>query len=327
MLSRAATSLALLGRHLERADHLARILGVHVSLSLDRTDEPGPEFWTRFMELAGWPGSDPRGRDEAVEVVVTGTLGPSVRASVAAARTAAQAVRPSLPTELYEQVNALHWRIQSPTWQPDLYPFLNDVQQSIRLVDGLLEDTMQHDEARDFVRLGKFVERTANVTAIVTRKSAVLTDAPEDTLEWSAVLKSCFAFESYQARHSGGVIAESVIDFLLFEPALPRSARFSAQVALDSVSRIDGAGRRSKPRRLLALLHAMFNGAAAEMVAEHPLEFETECRGLLRQLELAMREVYFHPSKVPANVIGDEGRAMPQQQQQSVGPHLNGLAR
>jgi hypothetical protein len=29
-----------------------------------------------------------------------------------------------------------------------------------------------------------------------------------------------------------------------------------------------------------------------------------------------MRETYFHPSKVPANVVGDEGRAMPQQQQQ-----------
>ena len=49
MLSRAATSLTLFGRHLERADHLARILSVHVALSLDRTDEPGPEFWMRFM--------------------------------------------------------------------------------------------------------------------------------------------------------------------------------------------------------------------------------------------------------------------------------------
>ena len=47
MLSRAATSLTLFGRHLERADHLARILGVHVALALDRTDEPGPEFWMR----------------------------------------------------------------------------------------------------------------------------------------------------------------------------------------------------------------------------------------------------------------------------------------
>jgi uncharacterized alpha-E superfamily protein len=315
MLSRGATSLTLLGRHLERADHLARILGVHVSLSLDRTDEPGPDFWSRFMELAGWPGSDTRRRDQAVEVVVTGSLGPSVRASVGAARLAAQAVRPSLPSELYEQVNALHWRVQESTWQRDLYPFLSDVQLSIRLVDGLLMDTMQHDEARDFVRLGKFLERTANVTTVVTRKTADLSDAPEDTLEWSAVLKSCFAFESYQSRYSGGVTSERVIECLLLDPTLPRSARFSSQVALDSVSRIDGPGRRSKPKRLLSRLHGMFVGAGAQLVVEHPREFETEFRGMLRQLELAMREAYFHPSKVPANVLGDEGRAMPQQQQ------------
>ena len=174
---------------------------------------------------------------------------------------------------------------------------------------------MRRDEARDFVRLGKFVERAANVTAIVTRKSAELADEPEDALEWSAVLKSCFAFESYQGRYSGGVTPERVIECLLLDPTLPRSARFSAQVALDSVSRIDGPGRRSKPKRLLSRLHAMFEEAGTQLVAEHPREFEAECRSLLNQLELALRETYFHPSKVPANVIGDEGRAMPQQQQ------------
>ena len=57
----------------------------------------------------------------------------------------------------------------------------------------------------------------------------------------------------------------------------------------------------------------MFMDTAAPLVAEHPREFETECRAMLRQLEQAMREAYFHPSKVPTNVIGDEGRAMPQQ--------------
>jgi uncharacterized alpha-E superfamily protein len=315
MLSRAATSLTLLGRHLERADNLARILGVHVALSLDRTDEPGPDFWIRFMELAGWPGSNTGRRDQAVEMLITGTLGPSVRASVAAARLAAQAVRPSLPTELYEQVNALHWRVQENPWQPDLYPFLTDVQLSIRLVDGLLEDTMSHDEARDFVRLGKFLERAANVTALVTRKSVELADAPEDALEWTAVLKSCFAFESYQARYSGGVTPEHVIECLLLDAALPRSARFSAAVALESVTRIDGAGRRSRPRRLLARLESMFEKADTDWLVENAREFETECRALLRQLEMAMRETYFHPSKVPASVMGDEGRAMPQQQQ------------
>ena len=313
MLSRAATSLALLGRHLERADHLARILGVHVALSLDRTDEPGPEFWIRFMELAGWPGSNTGRRDQAVEMLVTGTLGPSVGASVGAARLAAQAVRPSLPSELYEQVNALHWRVQEGAWQPDLYPFLNDVQLSIRLVDGLLEDTMLHDEARDFVRLGKFLERAGNVTALVTRKSAELADTPEDALEWTAVLKSCFAFESYQARYSGGVTPEHVIECLLLDAALPRSARFAAAVALESVSRIDGPGRRSEPRRVLRRLESMFESAEPHWVASNAREFETQCRNLLRQ-----RETYFHPSKVPAGVLGEEGQAMPQQQQQRI---------
>ena len=316
MLSRAATSLTLLGRHLERADHLARILGVHVALSLDRTDEPGPDFWIRFMELAGWPSVTTGRRDQAVEMIVGGTLGPSVQSSVDAARSAAQAVRPSLPSELYEQVNALHWRVHEAAWQPDLYPFLSDVQLSIRLVDGLMEDTMSHDEPRDFVRLGKFLERAGNVTALVTRKSAELADAPEDALEWTAVLKSCFAFESYQARYSGGVTPEHVIECLLLDATLPRSARFAAGEALTSVSRIDGPGRRSRPRRLLMRLESVFDKADTKWVAENPRDFDEECGILLRQLVVAMREAYFHPSKVPASVMGDEGRAMPQQQQQ-----------
>ena len=315
MLSRAATSLTLLGRHLERADHLARILGVHVALSLDRSDEPGPDFWVRFMELAGWRGSDTGRRDEAIEMVVAGTLGPSVRASFAAARLAAQAVRPSLPTELYEQVNALHWRIQESAWQRDLYPFLMDVQMSIRLVDGLLEDTMFHDEARDFVRLGKFVERAANVTSVVTKKSAELADAPEDQLEWTAVLKSCFAFESYQSRYPGGVTPDRVIECLILDQSLPRSARFASSTALEAVSRIEGNARRSKPLRLLIRLNGMYQQANTETIADHPLDFDAECRSLLRQLEVALRETYFHPSKVPAAVSGEEGRGMPQQQQ------------
>jgi uncharacterized alpha-E superfamily protein len=316
MLSSAATSLALLGRHLERADHLARILGVHVALSLDRSDEPGPDFWVRFMELAGWPPGDTGRREDAAEMVVAGTLGPSVLASIAAARAAAQAVRPSLPSELYEQVNALHWRSQESPWRRDLYHFLMDVQMSIRLVDGLLEDTMFHDEARDFVRLGKFVERARNVTTVVTRKSAELVDAPEDTLEWTAVLKSCFAFESYQSRYPGGVTPDRVIECLLLDRSLPRSARFSCSTALESVARIEGSSRRSKPVRLLVRLNAMYQQANTQTITEHPLEFEAECRSLLRQLEVALRETYFHPSKVPAAVTGEEGRGMPQQQQQ-----------
>ncbi|HXB05425.1 MAG TPA: hypothetical protein VNY77_11235, partial [Candidatus Angelobacter sp.] len=80
--------------------------------------------------------------------------------------------------------------------------------------------------------------------------------------------------------------------------------------------RIDGPGRRSRPRRLLMRLESVFEKADTKWVAENPRDFDEECGILLRQLVIAMREAYFHPSKVPASVMGDEGRAMPQQQQQ-----------
>jgi hypothetical protein len=56
------------------------------------------------------------------------------------------------------------------------------------------------------------------------------------------------------------------------------------------------------------------------VVSAHPKEFAAEYRAMQRQLEQAMRESYFHPSKVPASVSGDDGHAMPQQQQQPTGP-------
>jgi uncharacterized alpha-E superfamily protein len=316
VLSRAATSLALLGRMLERSYHLARILEVHVALSLDRRDEPGPGFWSAFLELAGWPppGSVDR-RGQATELVVAGSAGPSVRRSVAAARTAAQAVRPSLPSELYEAVNALHWRVQEAGWDSDLHQYLMDVQMTVHLVDALLEDAMSHDEARDFVRLGKFMERADNVVALVVRKSVELAEAPEDALEWTAVLKCCFSFESYRARYSAPVTPERVTGFLLLDPDLPRSARFSVNAAQEAVRRIDER-TGSRPRRLLAGLHALFENADAAQLARWPREFEVQFRALRQPLEEALAATYFRPSRVASAVpAGEGGGRVPQQQQ------------
>ncbi len=315
MLSRAATSLALMGRMLERSYHLARILDVHVALSLDRQDEPGAGFWNAFLELAGWPppGSVDR-REQATELVVAGSAGPSVRRSVAAARTAAQAVRPSLPSELYEAVNALHWRLQEAGWERDLHGYLKDVQMTVHLVDALLEDAMSHDEARDFVRLGKFLERADNAVALVVRKSIELAEAPEDALEWTAVLKCCFSFESYRARYSAPVTPERVVGFLLLDPDLPRSARFAVNAAQESVRRIDERAG-SRPRRLLAGLHGLFENADAAQLARRPREFETAFRALRQPLEEALAATYFRPSRVASAVPSGEGAGrVPQQQ-------------
>lgn len=314
MLSRAATSLTLLGRQLERADHLARILDVHLDLALDRADNSQSGFWSRLMLLAGWTGVDIDLREQAIELVAGGAAGPSVRRSVAAARSAAQAVRPSLPSELYEQINSLYWRVVEGSWDRDHHGFLMAVQLGVHLVEGLVEDTMFHDEAREFVRLGKFLERLDNVVALVSLKSDELSEAGEDSLDWTAVLKCAFAFESFRSRFPAPVTGEQVARFLLLDPALPRSAIFAADEALNSVRRIDGERVRARPARVLARISGLFRDPTAEVI--DPRRLESEYRELAVQLTAALRAAYFQPGKVAATAPGDPSSRAPQQQQQ-----------
>jgi hypothetical protein len=69
---------------------------------------------------------------------------------------------------------------------------------------------------------------------------------------------------------------------------------------------------------LLTRLKSLFEQTDTQSIAEHPLQFEADCRALLRHLENAMRDTYFHPSKVPSSVLGEEGQGVPQQQQQTL---------
>jgi uncharacterized alpha-E superfamily protein len=315
LLSSAATSLALFGRQLERADFLARILRVHLDYSLDRADEPGSGFWADLMRLAGWTASDVDRREQAVDLLIAGSAGPSVRGSIGAARSAAQAVRPSLPSELYEQVNSLYWRVEEEGWRRDLHSFLSSVELGVHLVEGLIENTMFHDEAREFVRLGKYLERLQNAVAIVLRKSAGLEAETMDALEWTAVLMSGFAFESYRLRFAAEVTGRQVVAFLLFDPNLPRSARFCLAEALDSVHRIDGRRRQSRPEKVLSRMSGLFDDVGPAGVLKDPEDFDREFKRLGEELTSALRATYFQPSKVAAAVPGDPSARVPQQQQ------------
>ncbi len=266
------------------------------------------------MQLAGWSGSDVDRREQAVELLVSGAAGPSVRGSVAAARSAAQAVRPSLPSELYEQANSLYWRVEEAGWKRDLHGFLSGVELGVHLIDGLIENTMFHDEAREFVSLGKYMERMQNAVTVVIRKTAELGAASDNALEWTAALKSGFAFESYRLRFSTEVTGRQVVAFLLFDPDLPRSARFCLGAALDSVRRIDGRRRQSRPEKVLARMAGLFDDAGPAAVAKDPDEFGREFKRLNGELTLALRATYFQPSKVTATVPGDPTARVPQQQ-------------
>ena len=315
MLSRAPQRLYYVGRHLERADHLARLLDVHEGLWLDRATDDREGFWRSFLGAAGIEGTAAVSRREAVEEVVVG--GPdkrSIQHSMNAAREAAMAVRPALSTEVWEQLNELYWRLDDADRSRYLHGLLSSVQVGVQLVFGLIDDTMAHVDSWHFLRLGKGLERASNVTRLVTARLVELGNRTEPQ-EWAAVLRSCSAFEAYRWRFSTEISPARVADFLLLDRDLPRSATYCVRDALVAAQAIDGPSRRTLPQRLLGQLSGLLEYADADEIVEAPSVFGLTFAGLTGQVGLALNSTYFQPSKIaPDNATPTPMWAQSQQQ-------------
>ena len=315
MLSRVASALYRTARQMERADHLARILDVHAGVFLDRPGAVAADYWPRFLALADIAAPEGTGEVLATELSLDG-----VRDAVAGARRLALAIRPSISTEVFEQLNVLHWKLQESRAEllhDQLHDHLLKVQLGVHLVVGLIEDTMAHDEAWDFLRLGKYIERAGAVTQLVTRKLSELA-GNDDPVLWAGVLKCCSGFEAYRNRFSAPVTAGRVAAFLLLDRTLPRSAGFCVNEALWSVRRIDGPEEQSQPHRLLGRLSALFDYTEEAEVSADALGFQKSFFDLAFPLERALHNHYFQPNQVVVEQSQPPVWAQtPQQQQQS----------
>jgi uncharacterized alpha-E superfamily protein len=297
MLSRVAGALYRLGRLVERADHLARVVDVHITLVLDRGREPESDFWPHVLELAGLDRTRDIDYRTALSAAVEGGPG-SLRESIQRARGEAMAVRPSLSSEAYEGLNELYWTLDATISEANFHDFSVRVQRGVVLLYGLVDETMAHDEAWEFLRLGRQLERARSVVRLATRKLDWL-NRGDDAVEWAAVLRSCTAFEAYRWRFSDAITALRVAEFVLLDQTLPHSARRAVAEALAGVHRIDGPGTRSGPYRLLGRLSALFEYTDAREVVDDPSGFSRAYLSAAAHVEDSLSATYFRPTRVP----------------------------
>ena len=71
-----------------------------------------------------------------------------------------------------------------------------------------------------------------------TRRSAVVSQI--EALDWSAILRSCSAWDAYKAYHGVEVHPRQAAEFLLFNDDFPRSVRFCVSELNDAMRRISG---------------------------------------------------------------------------------------
>jgi uncharacterized alpha-E superfamily protein len=309
MLSRVADSLYWMSRYLERAEHTARLIDVDLQLGLDQSPLAGSERWRRLFEALQVPESL-TGTLDSISVTHTLTLNRSNPSSifccVAAARDSLRHVREQCSSAMWENLNRLYLQtIDIPQTETSILQsgeFFRSVQEGGHLFQGITDSTMTHGEGWHYIQLGRFVERTETVAALVGTHFKRLSQPPDQSvdgaeyLEWVGLLKSCDAFEAYCKAYSAELRPQRVAEFLLLTLEFPHSLRFSAEMIHTALRLVGDLTKRDAelPVRLTGRLRATLSlTPIEEIMAEGVHGYLNDVRRQCGQVHAAVHQIYF----------------------------------
>ncbi|MEP7351856.1 MAG: alpha-E domain-containing protein [Acidobacteriota bacterium] len=275
LLSRVADAVYWMARYVERAENIARYIGVNLNLQLDLPLSPSQQ-WKPLIDTTG----DTEGFKErygtatqasVIEFLAYDLANPnSIASCLGFARENARSVRETISPEMWAQINSMYLQIQSQRSIPEperLLDAFREIRLGCHLFEGLAEATMSHNEAWHFLRLGRMLERADKTSRILDVKYFMLLPSlkdvgtPYDDIHWSAVLKSVSGFEMYRKQY-GRISPHDVVEFLVLDREFPRAIHFCVSCASESLHRITGTpfgSSRFKSEQLLGLLMGELN--------------------------------------------------------------------
>ena len=266
MLSRVAEACYWMGRYVERAEDLARIVDVNYHGVIENSaPEAAPAWWSVVATtgdaeafFARYP--QPTEYNVAEFLLLDRGNPNSVASSVAAARESGRRIRDRISSEAWEELNRFYFMGSRQNidivMMDGPYAFCRTVKNASHLLAGVIDNTMPHDEGWFFLRTGRFLER-AGMTARILDSQAALLTRPETgpdyaaTHRWIAVLKSASAYEAQRKLCRGAITPEEVVSFLLLNEEFPRSALASITQVEESLSAIRSALGLTHPSEAL----------------------------------------------------------------------------
>lgn len=319
MLSRVAENLYWLGRNLERADNLARLADVTYHAAVEQ-QLPGASEDALWDAVVSTTGAGDRfeaareaspGLDAGSFVLLDRDNYLSLAATVARARELARELRPHLSREVWEEVNQLHLEVMATSSIDPLGEFCARVKHAVAATIGMFDNTVLLDEGREWFRCGLFLERADMTSRIIDAKYFVLlpttadVGGPIDRFQWIAVLRSVGAWQAFRLRHHQAMNPERIAQFLLLEPAFPRSVLFCVMGLSRHFSRATAGthpGRALDARREIELLHLELNAlSATEILVSGLHEFLDDLQRRLFAIDEAIRAKIFRALPEPVS--------------------------
>lgn len=235
MLSRIAESLFWIGRYVERVSGTARLVDVVRLAGPDdprlTEDDTVRMVLTAVMGLTAGP--EPLTIHDLTRQLVTDPQSPSsISSSLRSARENARRAREILSSELWESINTAYHRWQVVGFGAPVGHALLWARSRSALISGVTDSTMSHDDAWDFLVLGRALER-ADMTARMVEAGALVTE-----LSSQAVLTACGAQQSFMRTQGGLVSDRRAAMFLVLDRAFPRSVLCALSDAERALSRL-----------------------------------------------------------------------------------------
>jgi uncharacterized alpha-E superfamily protein len=301
LLSRVADSLYWIGRYLERAERMARLIDVRLDLALDRRAS-GWNF-ARFYAIAqvDLPTNAPESPSALVDALMFDTSKrDSVMACVNLARDNARQVREEITSEMWEQLNGLFLRMKevragsAGSARPHYVSRL--IVEGVHLFDGVTDETMGHGEGWQFLQLGRYLERAGATAALVDLHFSGGQLLPASHTEWVGLLRSCSALEAYCRCYTADLRPERIAEFLLLNSEFPRSVRFAAarvESALRTIAVLTARGAGGRAERMAGRLHASLDyGQVDEILSEDPHVYLETIERHCSQIHAAVYQSY-----------------------------------
>ena len=306
MLTRVATSIYSINRHIERAENTARLVNVTFNLLLDFPNRPQQQ-WQSIIEISGDLSSfqeryDQPTRDSAIQFLIFDPDHPnSLISCLQAARETARTIRQFISEAVWQQVNTFYLIVKDTNPEQmtgTLVPFLIEVQRASYLFVGAMNETMSHDEGWHFGKSGRLLERINKTSRLLSVKysdllaSEVASNVGNE-LGWMALLKSASAYEMYR-KHHHRLTSQGIAEFLILGREFPRSIRFclgEAEASLQKITRTS-TGNNGKAERLGQLLTQLDGVTIEEILPELP-EFLSNLRQQIDAVDHEISNTFF----------------------------------
>ena len=308
MLSRVADRIYWMSRQMERAENMARILGVTSNMVLFGNKETREQNLLAPLTITGtaeryFQRSKPLTFDALAQFLALDEDNPSsICSCLRLARDNAHAVRWQITSEMWETLNATWLEIRDVKKRAlagaaGATKFFDWVKDRSHLFRGVTYGTILRGEAFHFSRLGTHLERADNTARILDVKYHIILPRVEDVggaldyYQWTSLLRSVSGFETYRTLYRDQILPIRVAEMLVLERRMPRSLASCFDFITESMDRIEGSDRAAK--RLASELQARLTHADIEEIFLDGLdEYLTKVLEDIHELGVRIQHAY-----------------------------------